>query len=166
MNEIKIKNIRKEDIETVAKIKIDGWKNSYKGIVDGSFLDFLDTKKETEKLINNYNENGFIVATDNNEIVGFCRYSEVLDESDSIDCEIRALYVKTQLKRKGIGRELVKYAIKEFKRLGKNKMIIWCLEENYPSRAFYEKMGGKFFDKKTTKFGDKDYWLVAYVYDI
>ena len=37
----------------------------------------------------------------------------------------------------------MKYAINEFKNSKKEKMILWCLKENYPSRAFYEKMGLK-----------------------
>ena len=47
------------------------------------------------------------------------------------------------MKRHGIGKKLMKYVINEFKNSKKEKMILWCLKENYPSRAFYESMGGK-----------------------
>ena len=166
LQEIHIRDVKKEDIEEIAKMKIDGWRESYKNIIDEDFLKQLDVKKEIEKLTNNYNENHFIVATMNEKIIGFCRYSGILDDSDNIDSEIGALYVKTEFKRNGIGRKLFEYAVNEFKQLDKNKMIIWCLEENYPSRAFYEKMGGKIYNKKSIKFGEKNYWLVAYTYDI
>lgn len=164
-----IRRIEIEDIEAVADIKIDGWKTAYKGIIDAEFLDNMDRNAEIEKRRNDYNQSGFIVAVIDNEVVGFSRYT--FDSEDSkrysdIDCELRAIYVKSSLKKKGIGKNLMKYVINQFKSSGKKKMILWCFKENYPSRAFYEKMGGKVFDYKKIKFGDKDYDIVSYVYNI
>ena len=45
-------------------------------------------------------------------------------------------------------------------------MILWCLKENYPSKTFYEKMGGKLLQEKDIKFGDKTYKEVAFGYNI
>ena len=164
--DIIIRKVKKEDIEDVADIKISGWQTAYKGIIDNSFLEKMDKTKEIEKSMIYYNKDiGFIVALNENEIVGFSRYSEIENQGE-IDCEIRALYVKPELKNNGIGRKLFNYAVKEFKQKRKNKMIIWCLKENYPSRAFYEKMGGKFSGVKKESFGDKEYELVSYVYSI
>ena len=70
------------------------------------------------------------------------------------------------MKRHGIGRKLMKYAINEFKNSKKEKMILWCLKENYPSRAFYESMGGKASKIKLKKFGEKEYELISYLYEL
>ena len=48
----------------------------------------------------------------------------------------------------------------------KEKMILWCLKENYPSRAFYESMGGKASKIKSKKFGEKEYELISYLYEL
>ncbi len=53
------------------------------------------------------------------------------------------LYITSKLKRNGIGKKLMKYVIELLRKEGKKQMILGCLKENYPSRAFYEKMGGK-----------------------
>ena len=45
-------------------------------------------------------------------------------------------------------------------------MILGCLKENYPSRAFYEKMGGKVINYDEIEFGDKKYGLAMYEYNI
>ena len=45
-------------------------------------------------------------------------------------------------------------------------MIIWCLKENFPSRKFYEAMGGKYYSEKYIEIGDKKYKEVSYLYDI
>lgn len=46
------------------------------------------------------------------------------------------------MKRKGIGRKLITYVKKEFRNANKNRMILWCLKDNSPSREFYKLMDG------------------------
>ena len=52
----------------------------------------------------------------------------------------------------------------EFKGNGYFKMILWCLKDNYPSRAFYEKMGGKYCGENLIIKGNKEYKEVGYIY--
>lgn len=167
--EIIIRNVKYEDIENVVDIKIDGWKTAYRGIVDEDFLDNMNREKEIEKRKNDWEENGFIVAEDAGEVVGFCRYTdfyEDLENFPNIDCELRALYVKSNKKRSGIGRKMFTYVVNEFKSKNKKQMILWCFKANFPSRAFYEKMGGNLAGFKTLEFGGKDYEIVGYKYDL
>ena len=164
-----IRNVKKEDLRAVAEIVVNGWKTAYRGIIDDDYLDNLSIEEKYQKRLKDYTKNRFIVAELNNQIVGFCRYTDgnnYKDEYPDIDCEICALYVKPELKRNGIGRELVNYVIKEFKEEGYLKMILWCLKENYPSRAFYEKMGGKYCGEKLIKAGDKNYEEAGFIYDL
>ena len=166
--DIHIRKIEKEDIKLAADIKIKGWKTAYKGIIDDSFLNNMNKQKEIEKCEKYYDTTGFIVAEIDGKVVGFCRYKDIENNEkiDNIDCEIRALYVEPELKRNGIGKELFKYAKDEFIKKNNKKMIIWCLKDNYPSRSFYEKMGGKIFRYKKEILGEKEYELVSYVYDL
>ena len=165
-----IRNATINDIEKIADIKINGWQTAYRGVIDDDFLNSMDRNVEIEKRKNNI-ENGtpIIVAEFNDEVVGYCLYRDYNKNPESYsnaDCEISSLYVKSSLKRKGIGRKLMEYVINELKILGKTKMILGCLKENYPSRAFYEKMGGKILKYDEIKFGDKKYGLAVYEYDI
>ena len=158
------------DAEKVAKIKIEGWQTAYRGIIDDEFLDNMNLNEEIEKRKDNIKDGvDIIVAEFNNEIVGFCLYRNYIKDPESYpnaDCEISSLYVKSSLKRKGIGTKLMQYVIQKLQNQGKTKMILGCLKGNYPSRAFYGKMGGKI--KKTEKitFGNKEYEEVIYEYDI
>ena len=77
-----------------------------------------------------------------------------------------ALYVNPELKRQGIGKALVNHIKKEFKKKGKTRMILWCLKENYPSRKFYEKMGGTIVGEHDKEIGEKLYPLVGYGYEL
>ena len=169
MKNVIIRNVKKEDLRAVSEIVVRGWKTAYKGIIDNEYLESLKVEDNYQKRLKDYNENGFVVAELNGEIVGFCRYTlENLfsKELTEIDGEISALYVKPELKRNGIGRKLVEYVFNEFKKNGNENIVLWCLKENYPSRAFYEKMGGVLCGESTINRGGKEYKEVGYRYEI
>ena len=164
-----VRNVKKEDLRDVSEIAIKGWQTAYRGIVDDEYLDKLSIDEFYQKRLKDYAENGFVVAEEKNKILGFCRYREGNAYGDKfldVDCEILALYVKPELKRKGIGKALVDYVKNEFRENKYSKMIIWCLKDNYPSRAFYEKMGGIYCGENSIQKGNKEYEEVGFIYDL
>lgn len=169
MENIVIRNIKKEDIEAVVDIQISGWKTAYKGIVDDNTLNRMNRDEKIEIRKKDYNQNGFIVAELNKKVVGFCRYIDTNNftkDVPDIDCELLSIYVKPELKFKGIGTKLFKSVVNEFKNKNKKKMIIWCLKDNEPSKKFYTKMGGKIIKEKIIKIEEKEYYEVGFVYNI
>ena len=50
--------------------------------------------------------------------------------------------------------------------MNKKKMIIWCLKDNYPSRKFYEKIGGKIIGEKDFIRGEYKYPEVGFLYEL
>ena len=99
----------------------------------------------------------------------FCLYRNHIKDPESYpnaNCEISSLYVKNSLKRNGIGTKLMQHIIQKLQNQGKTQMILGCLKENYPSRAFYEKMGGKVLKIEKISFGNKEYEEDIYEYDI
>ena len=169
MNNIKIRNIKKEDIPQVVDIQIRAWRTAYKGIIDDNYLANMNPEEKIKMREKDYNENKFIVAEINNEIVGFCRYTDNINktpETLEADCELRALYVKPEVKHNGIGKKMFQYAVNEFKNMGKTKMVLWCLKDNVLARKFYEKMGGKIIKERLIHIGNRDYKEVAFEYDI
>lgn len=121
---MEIRKARREDLVEVAKIKINSWKDTYKEFVSNDYLNDMDYKKTAEKWNNNFNNENFIVATEEEKIVGFCRYGNRIDELnrfEEYDGEIYAIYIKKGYKRKGIGKEFVKHAINDLKKQNKKK---------------------------------------------
>ena len=166
--EIVIRKIEFDDIPSVVDIQMNGWKEAYRGIIDDNYLDSMNRNKKIEKMENNYQDGFFIVAVLNDEIVGFCRYYDDNHFSPDyqVDCEIVALYIKPEYKYQGIGTKLFNYVVKCFKKMNKKKMIIWCLKDNYPSRKFYLKMGGKLIGEKGFVKANKSYPEVGYLYEL
>lgn len=169
MDNINIRDIKKEDIPQVVDIQISGWRAAYKGMIDDEYLENMNVEKKIKMREKDYKETRFIVAEINNEIVGFCRYTDNMEktpETPEVDCELRALYVKPELKHNGIGKKMFQYAVNEFKNMGKTKMVLWCLKDNVLARKFYEKMGGKIIKERLIHIGNRDYKEVAFEYDI
>ena len=140
-----IKTATTNEAEEIAKIKIEGWQTAYRCIIDDKFLDNMDINEELEKRKNNI-ENGadIIVAELNNEIVGFCLYRNYIKDPESYpnaNCEISSLYVKSSLKRKGIGTKLMQDVIQKLQnhnhtryRLKRLNAMINCLYILQPRR--------------------------------
>ena len=164
-----IRNVEEKDIPSVVDIQINGWRTAYKGIVDDEYLDSMNREERIETRKKDYKNSGFIVAELNNEVVGFTRYvydNSFSPDKEDVDCELMAIYVRPDLKRNGIGRKLFKYVLDEFKDKNKTKMILWCLKDNEPSKAFYKKMGGIETYEKPADIGGKVYYEVGFLYDV
>ncbi|MCI9279239.1 MAG: GNAT family N-acetyltransferase [Bacilli bacterium] len=169
MSDFVIRNLEEPDIPSIVDIQIRAWQTTYKGIIDDAYLNTMNREKIIEKRKKDFKKNSYIVAELNKEVVGFCWYiddNSFTINASSIDCEIIALYVRTDLKKKGIGTKLFQYAINEFKRKNKTKMIVWCLKDNEPSKKFYRKMGGKIAREKVVEIGEKNYVEVGFEYNI
>ena len=165
---LEIRQITLEDIPHVVRIQIAGWRTAYRGIIDSEYLDNLDAESKMVKRKRDYNKSPFVVAVLDGQIVGFCRYlyEVVSNDGEGYDSEIMALYVDPELKGQGIGKEIFKYVKNDLINQGKKKMILWCLKDNMPSRAFYEKMGGKIVAEHGIEIGSKIYPEVGFGYTL
>ena len=161
-NKIYVRRAEKDDVMSIAEILVEDWKIAYDGIIDRDFLDSMNVNDRYQIEIRRYDKQ--FVATDGTDIYGYSWLEPSDDEA--ADCEVIALYVRYSERKNGIGRILMTHAFEYFRKLNKRRMIIWCLKDNLESRKFYEKMGGKEYRIATHKWGDKDYEIVSYLYDL
>ena len=160
-----------EDIKYAAMIKVDGWKTAYRGIIDDEYLDALNYEETITKWEARF-ERGFwcVYENEEKEILGFSCFGERqyldLEGYNEYDSELVSIYVRPDCKGKGVGKELFNFVTAELKNKGKNKMILWVLEDNIPSREFYKKMGGILVGKKEQEIGNKIYSEVSFGYNL
>lgn len=165
---LEITNVKKEELKECANISVTSWKETYKNIIDKEYLDNLNIEKRLEKFESNYQTSPFLVAKENNKVVGFCRYrtDTKIDKYPDIDCELTVLYVKPEFKNQGIGTALFNYVKKELKKEQKQNMLICCLKGNTIGESFYKKMNGQIIGENTIEIGNKKYKELAFNFKI
>lgn len=166
-NKIEIRKAKYSDIKEIANIKVTGWQNAYRGIVSDEYLNNMVYSKQIEKYTTTYSLDTIFVAEKDNEILGFCRFynydTSVYDDLE-VDCEIREIYVRPDIKRMGVGSKLFNYTLDYLKKKGKMKLYLGVFKENYNSRKFYEKMGGIIGEEDVLEIENKKYPIISYTY--
>ena len=157
-----IRQAREEDVMQIAEIVVEDWKTAYRGIIDDDYLDSLRAEQRYQIEIKRYQK--YMVAVEDNEVLG-CAWNEIADD-EAADCEINALYVRYSKRGHGIGRALMQNSMDSFRKAGKKSMIIWCLKDNHESRKFYERMGGKEYKDGTHRWGNREYGMISYLYQL
>ena len=161
-DKITIRRAEKEDVRQIAEILVEDWQKAYRGIMDDAFLDSLSVDQRYEIEGKRYEK--YIVASSDREILGYAWLEPTGDEP--ADCEVIALYVRYSKRNNGIGKLLMQHAFSHFREIGKKRMIVWVLKENYASRKFYEKVGGTESRTGTHNWGGKEYDMISYLYDL
>lgn len=159
-------NIRKaepKDAYGIARVRVNSWRTTYRGIVPTDFLlklgsNAIEWSEKVRGALAKHEVKGY-VATVEDEIVGFVLYGEerTRDYPDYQN-EVYAIYILESHQRNGIGSLLLERAIGEMSNHG---LIIWALELN-PYRTFYERREGQVIDAKERMFGEIALREIAY----
>ncbi len=165
---MKIELVKEEELMDCANISVNAWKETYKGIINQDYLDSLDVQVRYNKFKSNYQTSPFLVAKQNNEVVGFCRYITDLEikEYPEVDSELTVLYVKPELKGQGIGRALLSYVKIALKEKGKKGMIISSIKGNKIGEAFYHKMKGEIIGESEIEIGNNKYKELVFYFKL
>ncbi|MEJ8766353.1 GNAT family N-acetyltransferase [Oceanobacillus sp. HCA-5259] len=164
---MKIRKANSVDATSIAKVHVDSWRTTYKGIIPDEFLNNLSYEQRTELWKENLARvDNYIVVAENNEgqIIGFAdawkRESNIVKNSSDLTC----IYLLEEFQGKGIGRKLLHELFLHFKRLGIEKVFVEVLEEN-KTRYFYEHYGAKLVETKQIKLAGKTLSELIYVWD-
>lgn len=129
-----------QDISRIAEIIVFGKRVAYRSIFNNDFvsfnelqvIDIIEKIRRNSMLIDNF------IVYDDGIVKGVINRKFMEDK-----VEISEFYVEPFFKGKGIGRELIQYVISEAKEADKQKIFLWVIKDNLPSRKFYEANGFK-----------------------
>ncbi len=158
---------RLEDQAQMARIKIDGWRDTYDQIIASKYLKGMDYEEQTQRFFRSFEEykERVFVAVRGKEVLGYACF-DPKERSFKYDAELESLYIRNNEHHKGIGTALFKEAAKELRSRGKRNMIVWCLKGNDNAIKFYEKLGGIKAETKQAKIGDEIYEEYGFYYDL
>ncbi|MEX1143375.1 MAG: GNAT family N-acetyltransferase [Anaerolineales bacterium] len=154
------------DAEAIARVHVQSWQTTYKGLVPDGFLQNLTVQRRAEQwraalTIHQDTNHIFVAEMDEDGIVGFVASGAVRDGRREYTAEIFAIYLTRTSQGRGLGRLLFEAAVADLKQRGHPSMMLWVLADN-PSRGFYERMGGLPIDEKEIELGGLMLKEVAY----
>ncbi|MGE3802738.1 MAG: N-acetyltransferase family protein [Candidatus Kapaibacterium sp.] len=158
-----------DDADEIARVHVDSWRTTYRGIVPDDFLDNMDYQERSERWrkwlspdLSNRSERLILVATNlASEIVGFGSGGKEREGNIPSEAEIYALYLLNEYRGKGIGRILTRELASQLQQEQYSSMLVWVLALN-PSCRFYQHLGGVESQRKLINIGGKEFEEIAY----
>ncbi len=158
----KIRKAEIGDSFEIAKVHVDCWRTTYKGIVPDEKLDGMSYEKSDLKWKAIFTDSphpfcSFLVAEKNGKIIGFCsggKIRKLSKRTEGYEGEIKAIYILKEHQKKGLGKKIIALYEEIFRQNKIFSYIIWVLKDN-ESKNFYRKLGGKLITTKTYEIGGK-----------
>ena len=161
-----IRKAELKDIKGIAKVHVDSWRTTYKGIVPDTFLSSLSYENREQIWKRGIEENHIYIAEDtNDQIVGFATGGkERTGNYEGYKGEVYAIYLLEGQQGKGLGRKLIQLVVDDLKGMKLNSMLIWALEKN-PACRFYKALGGKKIDTAEIEIDGQKLGEIAFGWD-
>jgi len=153
-----------DDVAGIARVHVDTWRSTYRGIVPDRYLDSLSYEGRAEQWTRTLKrtDGAFVLVSEEaGTIVGFASASPNTDADLPFAGVLAALYVLASHQGRGHGRVLLCEAARRLSSQGIASMGLWVFAKN-PARAFYTKMGGLLHGEKPVELAGEVLTKVAY----
>ena len=150
-----------------AKVHVDSWRTTYKGIIPDDFLNNLSYEQRTELWIHNIGrKDNFLLVAESTEgkIIGFADFWKRETNTIPNSSDLTSIYLLEEYQGKGIGRKLLERLFLKIKQLGYQSIFVEVLAEN-KTRYFYEYYGAKLYKTVQVKIGGKILDEIVYIWD-
>lgn len=159
------------DAEAIARINIETWKASYRGLVEDKILDGmavspLRLKRVIEQIVAQNDRRITLVACENEAPIGFAEAGMGLEGSEGYDCLLQGLYILPRLQGRGIGKKLIRDLLSFLVPQKLRNLILWTVK-GAKSCGFYESLVGQALGKEkpmNTPGGEFLCTIVAYAW--
>ena len=154
------------DVAAIARVHVDSWKTTYKGLLPDDYLASL-TYEQREPLWREIlsrparHSLNYVAEDSAGNIVGFASGGPERSGDPVYSGEVYAIYLLEPWQGQGIGRQLIATLVGQLIQRGFMSLLIWVLATN-PSRRFYEALGGQLVREKREMTGGIEVMDVAY----
>lgn len=137
--------IEGDDVEAVARVHVESWRSTYRGLVPDDYLAGLSVERRADiwrRLIAEADaDRGVLVLEDDGDVIGFCHYGPSRDDDVDGTGEVTSIYLAAERWRHGGGTQLLDAAVSAMTAAGYANATLWVLDGNDRARAFYEARG-------------------------
>jgi ribosomal protein S18 acetylase RimI-like enzyme len=158
------------DGEGIARVHVQAWRETYRGIMPDKVLDALSVVEGARRwaaVIGALGERRQLLTVavdDDGRFVGFAGAGPARDAALGTAGEIYAINLVNEAKRTRIGARLMLAVADGLVALGFGDVGLWVLERNLGARAFYERLGGAVAAHHQRDFGGTQLDELGYVW--
>ncbi|WP_439741990.1 GNAT family N-acetyltransferase [Bacillus pseudomycoides] len=150
--DITIRKATEKDIKGIAKVHVDSWKITYKGIISDEIIDnatYESREKQWENIFKQAvgNEYRYVAETFDQKIIGFIDGGHERTGKYNCDGELYAIYLLKEYQGNKLGKRLFQELVSEFIKNDMCSVLVWVVSSN-PSKLFYEKFRPELIDTK------------------
>jgi ribosomal protein S18 acetylase RimI-like enzyme len=152
-----------KDSTEIARVQVDTWRTTYRGIVPQSFLDEMDYDVRAKSWQEQFTkaDSRIRVAEMDGTVRGFVSGGRLREPMPEFDGEIFAIYIAAGAQLRGCGRTLMRQMAGDLLQDGLTSAAVWVLERN-PACGFYARLGGGLVGRQTITIGGSELVEVAY----
>jgi GNAT superfamily N-acetyltransferase len=163
---VEIRAAYPSDAAGIARVHVDSWRTTYRGIVPHDFLAALSYEQRERMwrgILSPASGSSFVYVAEDpgGQIVGFASGGPARDPDPDYSGELYAVYLLQDQQRHGLGRRLIGALVQQLIQAGMTSLLVWVLADN-PARKFYEALGGQYVYDKWVSIGDARLVEVAY----
>ena len=141
---MKIRRAEASDSETMAEIHRSSWLAAYSGLLPPEAIAEVNANRSAlwaSILREDPPRASYFLAELDGVPAGMIVFGVPREENPEHTAEIHSLYLLPEYQHRGIGSELIAFAIRELKRQRFSSVYLWVLAENRNAIACYEKNG-------------------------
>ena len=152
---IQIREASPQDAPGVARVHVQSWQETYKGIVPDSYVAALSVPKREafwKSFLAESKDKALFVAVSGDDIVGFANCGPTRELEMPFQAELYAIYLLQSHQGRGIGKQLMETVTTWLRARGYGSMMLWVLQDN-PTLNFYKHCGGQIVAAKQVEIG-------------
>lgn len=154
------------DAAGIARVHVDSWRTTYRGIVSDDYLDSLSYQARESywhNVLSNPDYKGFVYVADDEagHIAGFAAGGPAETPDPLHEGELYVIYILQEHQGKGLGRRLVSAVASRLLQTDIRSIKVWVIANN-PFRIFYERLGGRELAQQEFEIGGITLTEVAY----
>jgi GNAT superfamily N-acetyltransferase len=157
-------NVR--DAAAIARVRIDSWRVTYRGLIPDAYLAGMKEDDSTaiwERVLTaGPNTASVFVAENDGEVIGFAAGNMLRETRYELNAELTAVYLRPSFQHAGVGRRLVREVAQAQRAHGATGLIVWVIAGNKVGRGFYESLDGELLVEQPFQWDGMDLVEVAY----
>lgn len=153
-----------EDASAIARVHVESWQTTYRGIVPDQYLESLNVEERTARWQDLLRSGSRVfVAEGEGRIIGFVHGGAIREPLNNYDAELFAIYLLAEAQGRGIGTAILMELVKALNEDGFQSIAVWVLEANAAVR-FYEALGAVRVATTQIEIGGTRLPLIAYAW--